>query len=324
MELPKLSHLHALQLLLPLLPGVVVAVGLTLSSSSLSHRFWGIDLGYKTKLAVALSLTYVLGLAVMSVVDQGTAIIIGLIQRHHFAPGGAPWENSYWRRVATAYLGRNLSPATASFSLSDLDRINKYAAGVARTRTLEILQEFQQIDNRLQELGDKIERATQVGAEQAREALDGFRRQFTELSAKAQQSKQEITQNLIEQATSLEWSSLYAALRRLPAPANPYEAVSLLMSALQGAGIAAIWLIAKYAELRSLTGVFFFGLLTVSASYARWRISELNYFYGQLSSSQIAAMIQEMRKGKSAEAALAITSEAAEGGKSGVGDERQN
>jgi len=56
-ELSKFSHFDVIQLVLPFIPGLVVTVGLMLSTSSLAHRFGAIPLGYKTKLAVAIAIT---------------------------------------------------------------------------------------------------------------------------------------------------------------------------------------------------------------------------------------------------------------------------
>jgi hypothetical protein len=69
--LPRMSHVHVLQVLLPLVPGMVVTVGLSLSCSPLAQRFWSIGLGYKAKLGGAIALTYILGLALMTTAQNG-------------------------------------------------------------------------------------------------------------------------------------------------------------------------------------------------------------------------------------------------------------
>jgi hypothetical protein len=74
-ELPRLSHLHALQLLLPFVPGTVAAVGLAFSTSSFTYHFQAIGLGYKTKLGIALALAYVFGLAAMTVTQSAQHLV---------------------------------------------------------------------------------------------------------------------------------------------------------------------------------------------------------------------------------------------------------
>ena len=70
MELPKLSHLHILEILSPLVPGILVITGLALADSPFSQRFWNIGLGYKGKIALAVALSYSVGLRLYNALEM--------------------------------------------------------------------------------------------------------------------------------------------------------------------------------------------------------------------------------------------------------------
>ncbi len=116
-ELPKLSHLHILELVSPFLPGLVIAAGLMLSTSPVAHRLGSVGLGYKTKVAIGVAATYIAGLAAMVVFQSLNYLILtlifGVVKSH-------PWNNTYWRRVAKQYVGAPLSPET-TFTPQELD-----------------------------------------------------------------------------------------------------------------------------------------------------------------------------------------------------------
>jgi hypothetical protein len=111
MEVAKLSHLHVLKMLVPFIPGVVVAAGLAASGSTQAHRIWSIEIGYKSKLALVSILVYVLGIAMIAVMESLNSLVMRAIRRP--APG-QPWENRYWRRTASKYVGEALSPGPVS------------------------------------------------------------------------------------------------------------------------------------------------------------------------------------------------------------------
>src|ERR1039458_8256670 len=98
-ELSKFSHLDVLQLVLPFIPGLVVTVGLMLANSPLAHRFDTTLLGYKTKLIIAIAITYVIGSVMITLAGAVEAIINHIAKSH---PPTSPWENTYWRRLAAA------------------------------------------------------------------------------------------------------------------------------------------------------------------------------------------------------------------------------
>lgn len=117
-ELPRLTHLGFLQLLLPFIPGVVIILGFAVSNSWVSQRFATLPIGYKTKVTFAIVVTYVIGLILSYVTQAATSIVIGLIKP---ATETLPWNNAYWRQVAGSYVGVTLSPEQRSYSSRDLD-----------------------------------------------------------------------------------------------------------------------------------------------------------------------------------------------------------
>ncbi len=278
-ELPRLSHIHVLQLLLPFVPGIVVTVGLALSSSSLAQRFEVIGVGYKTKLAVAVALTYISGLAVLTVTQTVNSIVMRRIGHERPAE---PWNNSYWRRVATTYVGSALSPMSASFSPEDLDRLVKQYAALSTAQNTpgkeltSYREKVLQLDKILSHLRDSVTKVNPVNAEQVRELLAKVQGLISEAEPAlhtAKESLDAVENKLRVIGVESEWHWLYEALQFLPTTVqHPFGAFTLLMSSLQAVGLCTLWLMIQYRELWNLVGISFAIVLFLATSHG-WTIN---------------------------------------------------
>jgi hypothetical protein len=301
-EGPKLTHLHILELLLPIVPGMVVVRGFALTHSSVAHHLWDIDLGYKVKVALAIATIYIIGLATSSVISVLNSVVMGIIRPNTANPS----SNSYWRRIATEYLGISFSPDTASFaSAEDLDRLNKFIAGLTK-KEVQLLgiakrrEALQVIEKSLAQLAGTITGATAQEAQKPELGvlLSEARKVATEQtsSLKAQKDMiEEIERQLRGIGIDYEWRSLYHALEFMQFSnlAHPHSAFSLLMESLQAAAIAALWLMIQFG-LWSPTGLFFVTSLFIATSFARWLGFQMNGYYRSFGSAQLAGMIQDI------------------------------
>ena len=128
--------------------------------------------------------------------------------------------------------------------------------------------------------------------------------ELTSVSNKASKTLQEMKLKCAESENAfltigvqLEWMSLCQALDFLPTNTqDPLSSFKLLMKALQCTGVVGIWLMLKYSELWSLAGMLVCVALVLSTTYAVRLAGQLRHFHGLLNSSQIAAMIQELRQ----------------------------
>jgi hypothetical protein len=141
-EIAKLSHLHIIEFLLPLLPGIVISTGLSLSNSTLAQQFWANPIGYKTKLAIAFALTYVSGLALLAIVGTLDVVVLGFLDDNKTA---SPWRNGYWQRLAREYVGEGLSPDSARYSTAELEEFAKYVTK-DRDKDLRLLAHRESVD----------------------------------------------------------------------------------------------------------------------------------------------------------------------------------
>jgi hypothetical protein len=299
-ELPKLSHLHLLELLLPLVPGVVVTTGLTLSSSPIASKFWLIALGYKSKLALALALSYAIGLATITIMQSANDLVMRLVERP--APG-EPWGNTYGRRIAATFVGAGLSPKMpSSMSPKEVDDFVKYVSGLSGAKSLKIeftnhYDSLKKLEESLKKYADTAARIPPDKAQQIKEILDKSGTDISRISSTFEEQKQALakTEEGIRLIVSdVEWLSLYNALELLPSPNSPYLAFSLLMTSLQSASIGGLWLVIRYKELQSSVAGVFWALVLIATSRGIWLNFRLNHFYRNLSSPQLAAMLEKI------------------------------
>jgi hypothetical protein len=257
--------------------------------------------------AFAVAAMYVTGVAIMTVTETASSLVMRLIRR---PPSATPWANSYWRRVAAHYVGSGLSPDAASFSSSeDLDRLSKYIVGLAgeEDKQLGIAQMRESnlaLQKSLESFTETITAATAHPQKSEVVALlDDARKKTAELTSKWQ-AHTEAIENTERQLRSMgigfEWISLYHALQfmRFPDVTHPYGGFSMLMTSLQAAGVAALWLLVQF-RMWNLPGLIFAAALVLATSYSIWQEARLGTWFMDLDSAQLAGMIQEIRQHES-------------------------
>jgi hypothetical protein len=272
-----------------------------LSAAPLAQRFMALGVGYKTKLALGVALTYIVGLVMMTVVEGVNSLVMMLLK----PPSRAlPWNNTYWRRIAVSYVGSNLSPAAALFSTAELDRFLKYLGAMAGYHFDPVLlAKFDDCRKTIRILETALSTAAKSaasGAQISPELLDARSALTLKASAMLQAIKPEVDkvdQSLRESGVENEWRSLYHALEFLPTTVqDPYETLGLLSSSLQAAGVGALCMMIQYSDLRSVPGALLCTGLVISTSYVLWLKYWMRGYFGVLASCQIAAMIQQSRE----------------------------
>jgi hypothetical protein len=319
-ELSKFSHFDVIQLVLPFIPGLVVTVGLMLSTSSLAHRFGAIPLGYKTKLAVAIAITYVIGSAMITLAQAVEIIINRIIKR---GKTSSPWENTYWRRVVAAYMGPDLIPGTKPFSIEDLDRIGKYFVQ-QRVVTSDPTKQLTSYRNRVRTLEDRLNELSFIIDAKSKSIqnpadvneVQGQKQTilteaFTLLQHELKPAMDNIEGLLRENLINHEWLSLYLALQFITPQhpnKNPFTSFSVLWQALQISGVAAIWLMVQYHEFWNLGGMLVSVALVLATTYGIFKTGWWDDVYTYHTAAQLAIMIQELkqRSGKEASAASSV------------------
>jgi hypothetical protein len=303
-EVSRFSHIHFIQVLLPFVPGGVLSVGITLGNSWMTTQVGAAQIGYRTKLFLAVALTYLLGLAFLTATKLCTDVVMGLIRRPSKA---LPWENTYWRRVAMAYVGKDLLPANIHLSPEEITAALEYTVAMGRheieldlkslTSTLD---ETDRMEKQLSPVQDDIDRARKVNPEKAKEVVDPLAdqvEQFRKAFEKRKEAVADIRAKVEGLAIRGEWRSLHHALEFMPGDIeNPYASFIYMMEAMQSAGLAGIWVVLRYSQLRTLTGLAFGAVLIIGATYGLWLAFKMNGSLRDMNSFQIAAMLAEIRK----------------------------
>jgi hypothetical protein len=251
---------------------------------------------------LAVALVYLLGLMFLTTTKGCTDLVMRLIRGTSKAK---PWENAYWRRVVSAYVGKDLLPTTRKLSPEEMTGTLKYILAMAQSKTdtkpltssLDTADHLQKLLTRMEE---SIDRAHKTNPEKAKEVLDPLSGEIAQARQSVGKLREEVTdaQAIVGGlATEVEWMSLCTALEFIPRNVeNPYTSFLYLMEAMQSAGIAGICVILLYPQIRTLAGVAFGAVLILISTYSLWLTFQLNGMVWAMSSVQIAAMLAELRK----------------------------
>jgi hypothetical protein len=224
-------------------------------------------------------------------------------------PPSSPWENTYWRRVAAAYIGPDLTPGTKAFSIEELDRLLKFlslkGSTLDPTKTLtshrKSTQDLEDRVNKLRLTIDTVSKSPQDAAN-LKEELAVTTKILTDWSTILQKLKPSVDTldtHLREIGINFEWMSLYYAMQFIPTTSqNPFAAFSVLTQASQCAGVGCIWLMLQYRELWNLGGMVISVALVLTTTYGIFKLGQMKFFYDYYNSSQLAAMIQDLKQRK--------------------------
>jgi len=270
----------------------------------MATQFGAAQIGYRTKLFLAVALTYVLGLAFLTATKLCTDVVMGIIRRPSKA---LPWENTYWRRAAIAYVGKDLLPASLHLSTQEMTAALEYIVAMARNENevdlkslTNILDETDRMQKQLSKLEESIDRARKVNPEKAKEVVDPLAGQVEQFRRAFENRKEAVADahtKLEGLAIRTEWRSLHYALQFISCDIeNPYASFVYMMEAMQSAGLAGICVVLQYSQLRTLTGVAFGAVLIIGATYGLWLAFKMNGSLRDMNSFQIAAMLAELRK----------------------------
>jgi hypothetical protein len=251
-ELQRLSRIHALQLLLPLIPGTVSVVALVLSNSPTPHQLWSIDLGYKTKLAVAVCLDYTIGLSIMAIADVANSYLNAALRKifGSLVLDLDDWIGAYWRQVATLYLGDELSPARTltEEELEDFGRIVRISSG-NKSITPSPSPNVDDMKNALRKAIELAERANKP------DSVAKLTESEARMIAAAEDVKKANAQ-VYKHAIEMRWNSLKQSLDLLPnKPESKYSAFLSLSSALQATALSAVCLMLQYHRAVGPSGI---------------------------------------------------------------------
>lgn len=298
-EVAKLSHVHLLQVLVPFLPGSVISIGLALGNPWVGEQMRMADIGYRTKLFLALVLTYMLGFAFTTVTRNVNDQVLFLIWKSSKA---VPWDNPYWRRVVAQYLGTDLLPlipeSTDEVSAEYMAAVSKMPG--ALNEFFKFRESTRNLDKVLTTLEQNIKNLREKNMEKAKELVDPNADTLAKAAAANREQKKAlevIEQGLGSLSVKMEWRSLHQALLSVFADTEaPFASLSSAVEGLQASGIAAIWVMLQYQQLWNWSAAIFSALVVIVATNALRLVFQFNRSLSETNSLQIASMIRELKR----------------------------
>jgi hypothetical protein len=145
------------------------------------------DIGYRTKLFLAFVLTYMLGVALMTVTRNINDFVLGLIWKPSKA---LPWDNPSWRRAAAIYLGSDLMPLNPESTESEWAYLAALGGSPGGLKELVTYRESTKgLEETLSKLEASISRLRETNAEKAKELVDPMSDQITQAATMLRESK---------------------------------------------------------------------------------------------------------------------------------------
>src|SRR6476619_878076 len=110
LDFSQVTYSSVLEIVAPIVPGAILAFGTIILNPQLAGKVLSNPyLGYRSRLAAAVLLSYIAGLLfnlLVGYVSYTTGYLIGLLfGKKLLANSPTPWRNLIWRRMARSFLG---------------------------------------------------------------------------------------------------------------------------------------------------------------------------------------------------------------------------
>lgn len=127
LDFSRVTYSGVLEILAPIVPGGILAVGTLVLSPQLAARVLSNPyLGYRLRLIAAIFISYVAGLLLNLLVGYTSYLLgylIGYLWSSQLFPNPpTPWRNLLWRKLARQFLGPDLAPATDELYFQEMHK----------------------------------------------------------------------------------------------------------------------------------------------------------------------------------------------------------
>jgi hypothetical protein len=255
-----------------------------------------IGFGYKTWLLLVLLLVYIGGNAMMMVTAFFTHYIHRLIKPH--APIVVA-TNSYWRRLAAAYVGPTLAPAS-DLSPEEIERYNaiSIAGGVLSVEIFKPVNELRSTVAAHQKILENaiavIAKAKNAG-QQIDDTLSASITLVETSVAQKVSALQEYDAKMRKISADREWMTLNQALSRLNTVEPPFAAFGLISLSFMTAALGALWTMVHTGRSWGVAGTLFCVAVVVATSYQQWLIYVLSWKSRIFGTAEIADLLQKLK-----------------------------
>ncbi len=152
LDFSRVTYSNVLEIIAPVVPGGILAVGTLVLNPHLAARLLSNPyLGYRSRLAAAIFISYSAGLLLNLLVNYTSYllgyVVVSLWGSKLFPTPPTPWRNLLWRKMARKFLGPDLAPATDDLYLKELheqklNEANAIQDAEARAIQLNFVSEF--------------------------------------------------------------------------------------------------------------------------------------------------------------------------------------
>jgi hypothetical protein len=134
LDFSRVTYSNVLEIIAPIVPGGILGVGTLVLNPSLAARLLSNPyLGYRSRLAAAIFVSYAAGLLLNLLVNYTSYLLgymVGFLWGSKLFPNPAtPWRNILWRKVARRFLGPDLAPTTDDLYFKELHEQKLKEAG---------------------------------------------------------------------------------------------------------------------------------------------------------------------------------------------------
>jgi hypothetical protein len=125
LDFSRVTYSNLLEIIAPIVPGGILGVGTLVLNPSLAARLLANpNLGYRSRLAAAILVSYCAGLLLNLLVNYTAYFVTYLIAATwgtKFLPTSpTPWRMPLWRALARRFIGPDLAPVTEELYFKDL------------------------------------------------------------------------------------------------------------------------------------------------------------------------------------------------------------
>jgi hypothetical protein len=151
LDFSRVTYSNILEIVAPIIPGGILAVGTLVMNPPLAARILANPyLGYRSRLATAIFVSYAAGLLLnllVSYTSYSIGYMVGYWWGSKLFPDPKPWTFLRWRKMARKFLGPDLAPTTDELYLKDfhnqkLGEANALPDGPEKAAKLKSAEEF--------------------------------------------------------------------------------------------------------------------------------------------------------------------------------------
>ena len=287
-ELPRLSHADLLRVVLPFIPGFVLAVDASLAGFRPLAWEASLGLGYKSAIAVYLLFIYISGVALSLIID----VLSATVTIRLWPPKKTiSYSDPYWRHLAGEYIGNSRNPICMKLSSAEIAEYLKHICD----RDATARDALEKLKKQSKEMDDLFKEA-QAGLDKLPEGEKkvDFYNQLMKLKTSREEKLAELTRKEFELLQDYAWIQIGVALSLVETIDYPYQGYETVMTSLQTSAIIQLAFSFIVSGERNYAIIICAGAMFIVSSQAVLHVKKLARIYGELNIKPIASLLKNI------------------------------